>query len=320
MKKRLLLIFAAAILAISAVSCKDTPDNLPKSPSDSEVESGATDTDNGNTESGNTEVEKTPEVPEVPEVPEIVEPVGDTYSYEENTEANGYFEIVGELEDSEYVIFTNDFEKYGICDINGQTVVKPEYTTLGWCPWHEVVYAEPFAEGDEPVVISDKYKIDLHYAHGGFGRTTYLFDENASRMFTVGADIEVFYINEVETIPVNTPYICYSGDVKVEQGEAYPGGDSEELYHILEATVFGEADYEIITDKGSIVPLGKCANVGFFKNDFLMLSRGGKFGFVNLFGKDACEFKYVNAIPAFDSRAWVKTENEGWKVVNLKGI
>lgn len=325
MKNRILLILALAVLTLSATSCifiaKDINTESPLQVEDNKEET-IQNTDNGE----NSTVESTENKTEdnlKENTENINNPVPDTskdtYYYVEETVNGGDFEITGQLESSEYVIYTNDNgEHYGICDMVCQVIVDPVFTILGWCPWHEVVYAEPFPEGTEPIVISDKYKIDVHYGHGGFGEEFYIYDSNTEKMYIASADMDDFYLQEIEEIAEDTPYILYSGELPLSEGGYYPGSDKDELYYIIDDLIFGSAEYEYMTRRGSTVNLGECERVDGFTNDYMMIKRDGKIGFVDLGGNDACEFIYTDAMRAYDSKAWVKAPDGLWKVVNLK--
>ena len=325
MKNKLLLILSLTVLSMSVTSCVFSPKyNDTKSPSDikdnSEEIVQNTDNDEG-TPGENNDVKTDDKQNENTE--NTSDPVSknqkDTYYYVEETVDGTNFEITGQLESSEYVIYTVDGgQHYGICNIHGRSVVDPIYTILGWCPWHEVVYAEPFPEGTEPVIISDKYKIDLHYGHGGFGDVFHIYDTNRDKMFIGSVDMDAFYLNETDEISAGTPYILYRGDLPLSEGDFYPGAETEELYYIIDNLVFGSAEYEYITRKGSTVNLGECERVDGFTNDYMMVKRDGKIGFVDLGGNDACEFIYTDAMRAYNSKAWVKAPDGLWKVVKLK--
>lgn len=340
MKTKLLLTLSLIILSAFCISCQKNDNNdITENPMQNEVadntdaEGGKNEESTPTNQNSNTEINQNPtgentekgdtvkdaennESPETVENPEV-DTTKDTYFVDGSADDLG-FEVVGELESSEYVIFTVDGEKFGIRDIASNVIVEPSFTILGWCPWHEVVYAEPFPEGTEPIVISDKYKIDVHYGHGSFGKGFYVFDSNTQSMFSASADIEVFYLDKVDTIPYDTPYRIYNGSTPLEDGEYYPGTDKEETYYALEKLIFTGGECEYVTSRGSVVKLGECEVANGFINDYMMVKRQGKIGFVDLAGNNACEFIYTDAMNAFDSKAWVKTEDGIWKVVNLK--
>lgn len=326
MKNKLLFILALAVLSLSVTSCVFIPkNNDTKSLSDTKDndEEIVQNTDNDEDTPDENDEEKTDDKQNentqnnTDPVPKTAK---DKYYYVEKNADDSDFEITGQLESSEYVIYTNDGgQHYGICNIHGRSVVDSVYTLLGWCPWHEVVYAEPFPEGTEPVIISDKYKIDLHYGHGGFGDDYHIYDVNRDIMYIASIDMDAIYLQSLEgEIASDTPYILYRGNMSLSDGEYYPYSDAKNTYNIIENLIFGSAEYEYITRRGSTVNLGVCEYVDGFTNDYMMIKRDGKIGFVNLGGNDACEFIYTDAMRAYNSKAWVKAPDGLWKVVKLK--
>lgn len=230
--------------------------------------------------------------------------------------APGGYELDYAIDGSEYSIFTTaDGQSYGIIDINGNVAVKPEYSLLGWCGEHKVIYAEPFKEGDAPVILSENYKIDMHYGHGGWGEDYLLFDNSSGKMFSFYFDIDAVYVSEVTTLSINTPYINYTGDAEFTEGDFTMGGE-DGIYDTLNELITADAEYEFITEKGSIVNLGECRYTDGFVNGYMAVLKNGFYGFVDGLGKAASEFIYDDVTTAYDGKAWVKKGGE-WKVLVL---
>ncbi len=329
-KKYLSLLLASLIICTSAVSCKNqdnTDDESTPPVSDEATDNGSENiadesSDTSNAESSDESTENTDASQEADnsENDENTEPVqsSDNFVYE----APEGFEIITTLNRSQYSVFSTETEngiRQGIVDITGKVVAEPEYTTLGYCPWHEVIYAEPFAEGDEPVIIDEKYKIDLHYGHGGSGYSYLIYSQDAGKMFECYFDMDCIEVDELQNFKALTPYICYSGETEITAGSYYMG-DGTGIYEMLDEIVYGAsgAECEFISDIGSIVSLGKLdfiPNTGFI-NDYMVICRDGKYGLVNGIGKECTQIIYEAAQTAFDGRAWVKHEGI-WKIAEL---
>ena len=131
--------------------------------------------------------------------------------------------------------------------------------------------------------------------------------------------MDAIYLQSLEgEIASDTPYILYNGTAPLSDGEYYPYSDAKNTYNIIENLIFGSAEYEFINRRGSTVSLGVCERVDEFINDYMLVKRDGKIGFVNLSGKDACEFVYTDAMHAYNSKAWVKSPDGIWTVVRLR--
>lgn len=343
MKKKLFaLLLALSLLSVSLVSCNKAPE-------------GNTEKDENIPPITNTDKEETPdnnqEIPETPEIPDIIKD-GDDEKQEDNTEKDekpeqpdidflytapeGYkdFEIVSTFNGSQYSFFTvetTDGPRYGIINMSGEIVVQPTYTLLGYCDWHDVIYAD-LVEGDKPVVLDEKYKIDLHYGHGGTMPTYYVFDKVAGKMFTYSFNYDCFETREVTAIDMLTPYVVYNGTERILPDSYYSIETEGQIYQTLveyslgyneyefpEGRITDGAECEFVSDIGSIVNLGKLdymPHAGFV-NDYIVISRGGKLGFVNGIGKEVAPTVFENAGQAYDGRAWVKHEGT-WGIISLE--
>lgn len=341
-KKTLSLFLGVALFAMSLAACgkDDTPirseENLPP----------VTSTDKAETPDINNE-----EITETPVIPDIIKN-GDDEKQEDNTDKDeknekpdidflytapeGYesFEIVETFNGSQYSFFTTettDGPRYGIINMSGEIVVQPTYTLLGYCDWHDVIYAD-LVEGDEPIVLDEKYKIDLHYGHGGTMPTYYVFDKAAGKMFTYTFNYDCFETREVTTIAMLTPYVVYNGAERILPDSYYSIETDGQVYQTLVEYALGYNEYEFpdgkitdgaecefISDIGSIVNLGKLDYVPHagFVNDYMVISRGGKLGFVNGIGKDSTPTVFENASQAYDNRAWVKYGGV-WGIIGLE--
>lgn len=340
-KKTLSLFLAVALFAMSLAACgkDDTPIR-------SEEQPLITNTDKEENPDINNE-----EIPETPVIPDIIKD-GDDEEQEDNTDKDEKpeqpdidflytapedyesFEIVQTFNGSQYSIFSTETEnglRYGIINMSGEVVVQPTYTILGYCDWHGVIYAEPFAEGDEPIVLDEKYKIDLHYGHGGTGRTYYVFDKPAGKMFTYSFNYDCFETREVTAIDMLTPYVIYNGAERIlsdnfsrlaPEGQIYQTLVEYSLgyneYEFPDGRITDGAECEFISDIGSIVNLGKLDYMPYagFVNDYMVISRGGKLGFVNGIGKESVPTIFEGAGQAYGDRAWVKHKGT-WGIINL---
>ena len=226
------------------------------------------------------------------------------------------YEIVSSVAGSEFYIFsTNGGTNFGVIDINGKVCAEPVYTTLGWCPWHNVLYAEPFPEGTAPVVLSEKYKIDVHYGHGGSGHQILIFDNNTQKLFEAYFDYDMVTVTALKTLKINTPYINYTGSTPISDDDFTFEVDA--LYDIISELAFGSAEYEFVNGKGSIINLGVCDFLEGFINGYTVICKDGEYGLVNEMGDYAAEPVYEKTITAFDSKAWVKKDGK-WQVLELK--
>ncbi len=312
MKKRITaLLISALILCTLMTSCKDTEkpeDTNNDTPDISESSNADSIPENDDTNTPDTTPDNKEEAPKAPE----------------NTDGtalvtlDGGYEILSDIDGTRFYIFmkqTGELYYYGIIDIDGNIIVEPTYTTLGWCPEHEIIYAEPFSEGDEPVVLDENHKIDLHYGHGGWGEYQYLYDKASEKFFRYYFDFDAVTITEISEIEPLVPYIVYSGAEPMKEGDYYAFTDT--LYDIL-AELGGGAQYEFITDKGGTANLGKCSHVSRFTNDYVHVRRDWKYGYVDGLGRESSEIIYdACGGAAYGGKAWVKKDGV-WQVIKLK--
>lgn len=318
MKKKLLSIFIVIFILFSSTSCSFVKIEIEQG----EEKENITDTQKENENPGNVEnipEEKEKENEEIPQ--KDSEEKGDfLFTASDGTR------ILHAVDDSNYYVFTRSFagtglerEYYGIIDIDGNEIVAPTYELLGWCGWHEVIYAEPFPEGTPDVIIDDDYKISLHYGHGAEGGGMYLYEKKTGKCFFV-AGFGGLEFQELQSIPEMTPYYVYDAETPIEVGYYEPMlGEIPDYAKIEEALYnFGEGEYEFVSDRGDTVSLGVANYVNPFANGYYIVRRGDKWGYIDGLGNEASGFIYDDAAQATsDGRAWV--EHEGlWKVLKLK--
>lgn len=319
MKKKLLSIFVAILILSSATSCSFVKIEVEEGEEKEKI----------------TDIQKEEETPNIVEnTPEETEKEKEEIPQKEDEEKTEYLftasdgtRILHSIDDSNYYTFTRSFagtgferEYYGIIDIDGNEIVAPTYDLLGWCSWHEVIYAEPFPEGTPDIIIDDDYKISVHYGHGAEGGGMYLYEKRTGKCFEVFGFGGLEFV-QIQSIPELVPYYVYDDETPINEGyyesmiaeiPAY-----EELQEVLYN--FGAGEFEFISDKGDTVSLGIINYVyPNFVNGYYIVRRGDKWGYIDGLGNEASEFIYDGAVQATsDGRAWV--EHEGlWKVLKLK--
>ncbi len=309
MKKRITaLLLCALVLSTLMTSCKDKEKQNDIASNPTDISEGSnTDSIQENDDANISDV--TPDNKE-----KIPESTGDTVL---TTLESGY-EILSDIDGTRFYIFTKQTGEryfYGIMDIDGNIVVEPTYTTLGWCPEHEVVYAEPFAEGDSPVTLDENHRIDLHYGHGGWGTYEFLFDESSEKFFRYYFNFDEIVVEEISGIDPLVPYVIYDKAEPIKEGSYYAFTDT--LYDIL-AELGSDAVYEFVTDKGSTAEFREYDYFSDFTNDYFYARSNWKYGYIDGLGRESSEIIYeACGGAAYGGKAWVKKDGV-WQVIKLK--
>ncbi|MBE6704296.1 MAG: WG repeat-containing protein [Ruminococcaceae bacterium] len=251
------------------------------------------------------------------------------------------FEIIDTFDKSQYSVFAvtqaNGSNLYGVIDIYGGIHLNAIYDSLGWCDWHEVLWGNKGIPDtiNYPIYIDDEYRLDDLCGHGGGRSWGYVLDTKNNTMYSLSSSEGGANVYEVNTLPAYTPYVRYTG--------AYPIVFDYEFYNHLPNTYADPSDYEYYdefafanyesflyslpdsefewefrTGSNETIKLGICsAWYSDFANDYLVISRGGKYGFVDKNGNDASQFIYEAAEEAYDGKAWVKLDGK-WRVIKLR--
>lgn len=251
------------------------------------------------------------------------------------------FEIIDTFDKSKYSIFAvaqkDGREKYGLIDINGNICLDAEYDSMGWCPMCDMIYLHKDwpATISYPIYIDEEFIIEEHFGHGGGRSWGYILDTKTNTMYSLSSSEGGASVYEVNTLPAYTPYVRYTGaspiafdyDFYNHLPNTYADPSYYEYYDefafanydsFLYSLPDSEFEWEFRTGSNETINLGVCsAWYSDFTNDYLVISRGGKYGFVDKNGNDASQFIYEAAEEAYDGKAWVKLDGK-WRVIKLR--
>lgn len=251
------------------------------------------------------------------------------------------FEIIDTFDKSKYSIFAvaqkDGREKYGLIDINGNICLDAEYDYMGWCPMCEMIYLYKDwpATVSYPIYIDEEYIIEEHFGHGGGRSWGYILDTKTNTMYSLSSSEGGASVYEVNTLPSYIPYAKYTGAYPIafdyefynhlpntytdpSEYEYYGSFASANYEEFLYSLPTSEYEWEFRTGSNETINLGICsAWYSDFTNDYLVISRGGKYGFVDKNGNAASQFIYEAAEEAYDGKAWVKLDGK-WHVIELR--
>ncbi len=230
------------------------------------------------------------------------------------------FKSLRTIDNSRYSIFTKDVdgaEKYGVVDIDGNVVVEPEYTLLGWCPEHRILYTE--GEVEKRVELDDDYAIDTHFGHGGTGLVLWVYDNSQGRMFAIEYSEGSADVVEMTQLRILAPFVDYNGETPIAEGSYSTVREDGENFciDILDGYTGTGLDFQYVTKEGNLVSIAGCTDVpAAFTDGVLSLCKDGKYGYITEDGEGASEVIYEEANTPFEGRAWVRRDGK-YEVITL---
>lgn len=247
------------------------------------------------------------------------------------------FEIDIQFEDSAYAIFhlgNEDSAQRGVINIYGNVVYEPDDRGVNWCPIHGLM----FASGDDgSYVIDNNYIIsEDQCGHGLAFIDNYIYEEKTGTFYYDTTELGGGSISKISPsdIPTFTPYLVYTGDHTLSEGDyGISGEDSprDVIERDLAMTDIDNnyviAEHRFFDENRNIISLGRCDRYkGCYLGDevyprisngyFRVTDENGMFTFYNTKG-ERCSELYDDAANAYDGKAWVKRD-EKWMIISLR--